>query len=250
MKHHVRFNIFLLFILSVFLVTVGIGAAQARYEKTLRSEITLRYQGDVGLVYLLSSEKDASGAYVTDTNGYFAPPGGWDVVEDAGTDDNAGTDSNSGTDSNTGTDSNSDTNSNTGTNSNAATGTGAASVYQLSFLAANGRNARIPCEQDQKVSLAVFATVGVVKPENLTIVLTDGQSSYTAVPFALTEGMADYETYGPGWMYRFYNTAGEELSWPLAGGVFQTREFTLTVTGQSETVTALRLIAYASPGIL
>ena len=80
--------------------------------------------------------------------------------------------------------------------------------------------------------------------------LNDGQNNYTASPFAIIEGMVDYETYGPGWMYRFYNEAGEELSWPFVGGILQTREFTLTVTGQSEAVAALRLNAYASPGII
>lgn len=220
MKQRVRFNIFVLLILLLFLVTVGVSTTQARYEKTMQAELTFQYQNEVGLVYLLSSEKDANGEYVTDTNGDFIPPGSWDVLEDG----------------ETGTDGGSDT--------------GTTSVYQLSFLAANGKNVDIPCEQDQRVNLAVVATVGVVKPENLMIVLTDGQSSYTAIPFAITEGMADYETYGPGWMYRFYNEAGEELSWPLVGGVFQAREFTLTVTGQSETVAALRLNVYTSPGII
>lgn len=218
MKQRVRFNIFVLLIMLLFLVTVGVSTAQARYEKTIQAELTLQYQSEVGLVYLLSSEKDANGEYVTDTNGNFSPPGSWDVLEEG----------------------------DTGTYSDTET----TSVYQLSFLAANGRNATIPCEQDQRVNLAVVVTVGVVKPENLMIVLTDGQSSYTAIPFALTEGMIDYETYGPGWMYRFYNETGEELSWPLVGGIFQAREFTLTVTGQSETVAALRLNAYASPGII
>ena len=218
MKQRVRFNIFILLIVLLFLVTVGVSTTQARYEETIQAELTLQYQNEEGLVYLLSSEKDANGEYVTDTDGNFSSPRSWDVLEEAGADGKSDT--------------------------------GAASVYQLSFLVANGRNKTIPCQRDQRVNIAVVATVGVVKPENLMIVLNDGQSRYTAVPFALSEGMIDYEIYGPGWMYRFYNEAGEELSWPFMGDIFQAREFTLTVTGQSETVAALRLNAYTSLGII
>lgn len=195
---------------TLFLASVFVGRTYASYEASLKEELTFGYQGDMGLIYLLSSEKDENGAYAVDENGYFNDPGNWELVE---TEDE-----------------------------------GQAS-YVLSFLLANGRNARIPCESDQKATLALFATVGVQLAEDLTIVLSDGQSAYTAIAAPVTEGMMWYDSYGPGWIYRFYNAAGEELTWPLPGGIFTARELTLTVSGQSEKVAAFRLVAFAQPGL-
>ena len=111
MKQRVRFNIFVLIILLLFLITVSVSVTQARYEKTIQEELILQYQNEAGRVYLLSSEKDANGEYVTDTDGNFSPPRSWDVQEENSTDGESDI--------------------------------GKTSVYQLSFLAANGKNEKI-----------------------------------------------------------------------------------------------------------
>lgn len=227
-KHIIRMSFLLLIVMGLFLAVLGIGKTQARYEMALEHELTLEYQGDVGEIYLLSSEKDENGSYITDENGYMWNTGEWEPVEnteEVPEDEGTGISSEESTAS-------------------------AANSYRLNFLISNRRAAKDHCAVDQNASLALFATVGVQLAEDLTIVLTDGQSTYTAIPTPIQEGMMWYEAYGPGWLYRFYNTAGEELSWSLPGSVFALKELSLTVTGQSEKVAALRLVAFAKPGLV
>lgn len=120
-------------------------------------------------------------------------------------------------------------------------------VYVMNFELSNGTSAEEYCSYDQIAALSLFATVGLENPENYTLTLTDSGLTYSASCFEVVEGTTLYSLYGPGWVYRFYNAAGEELTWTLPGGQLINRQMTLTVTGTSELPVALSLIASAKP---
>lgn len=121
-------------------------------------------------------------------------------------------------------------------------------VYEMYFELSNGISSEDYCTYDQIAALSLFATVGLKNPENYTITLTGSGLTYTASCFEVVEGTTLYSLYGPGWVYRFYNKAGEELTWELSGSQFINRQMKLTVTGTSELPAALSLIASAKPG--
>lgn len=120
-------------------------------------------------------------------------------------------------------------------------------TYALHFLLANGRRLGSAAEQTQTVALTVFATQGVADPSALTIALNDNGNTYVAKATEVKAGSAWHDTYGPGWTFRFYNGAGEELTWTLQGGVPTFREMTLTVSGAGKEDAMLTLLATIQP---
>lgn len=123
-------------------------------------------------------------------------------------------------------------------------------TYVLDFLLCNGTSKENCSVSDQNASLVLFATVGIEDPEDVEITLSDGQSDYSAEASEVIDGSVWDNTYGSGWIYRFYNDAGEELSWSLSGGVFIYRQMRLTVKGTSESTAMLSLIATSRPGAI
>ena len=119
--------------------------------------------------------------------------------------------------------------------------------YTMEFMLSNGTAEDSFCPYDQRITLSLFATLGLDKPENVTITLTDGWSVYTAECRKVAEGTAWYTRYGPGWVYSFYNEAGEEISWHLTGTRWIEKKMTITVNGESEMPAALSLIANVVP---
>ena len=119
--------------------------------------------------------------------------------------------------------------------------------YTMEFMLSNGTAEDSFCPYDQRITLSLFATLGLDKPENVTITLTDGWSVYTAECRKVAEGTAWYTRYGPGWVYSFYNEAGEEISWHLTGTRWIEKKMTITVKGESEMPAALSLIANVVP---
>lgn len=119
--------------------------------------------------------------------------------------------------------------------------------YEMEFVLSNGTTAESYCTYDQTASISLFATLGLEKPENFTITLTDGWTVYETVCQKVAEGTVWYSLYGPGWIYHFYNEAGEEISWHLSGTRFIEKKLVLTIEGKSELPAALSLIASARP---
>lgn len=121
-------------------------------------------------------------------------------------------------------------------------------IYQQEFELSNGIQEQEAYPYDQDVRLTVFATEGLQDPQNCEVTLQEGGLSYIGKASQIAEGTLFYEQYGAGWLYRFYNEAGEELSWHLPGGMLVHRKMALTVNGSSELPAAMRLIADAKPG--
>ena len=195
------------------LLVLVVGGTWAHFEAKAEREQTLEYVPVAEQVYILSAEKDpVSGVYIHDASGYLSEPEGWVSLSDEN-------------------------------------GAAIPDTYALHFLLANSRSAEEAAAQTQTVALTLFATQGVADPAALSILLDDGGSTYMAVPTAVQEGSAWYNTYGPGWTYRFYNEAEEELFWIMQGGVPTFREMTLTVSGAGEEAALLTLIATVQPTI-
>lgn len=106
------------------------------------------------------------------------------------------------------------------------------------------------CTYDQVATLSLHATIGTTAPENFKVTLTDGETVYNARYEKVVAGSTLESQYGPGWLYRFYNEAGEELSWYFAGGQSVAREMTMTIVGKSELPTKIDLMVSARPGEL
>ena len=101
------------------------------------------------------------------------------------------------------------------------------------------------CGYDQKATLSMVATIGLGNPNDFMITLVDGGASYMAVCSDIIEGTELYATYGPGWIYHFYDSAGEEVEWQFPGTQLIERVMQIMVIGASEMPATLNLIVNA-----
>lgn len=121
--------------------------------------------------------------------------------------------------------------------------------YGLDFLLANGNSKDNICSYSQNVSLQVVATLGVEKTENIQLILSVDSEEYTAVATEIKKDTNLYNMYGPGWVYKFCNKAGEELSWKLIGGKLNYKEMSLKVKSNSSYPINLSLITNSTQAI-
>lgn len=87
---------------------------------------------------------------------------------------------------------------------------------ELPILVTNGTGAD-HARDDLTISIRVAATEGIQAGNNLNLSLRAGEETYTGYPTAIDPGTAFFEDFGAGWIYRFLNTDGEELTWELEG---------------------------------
>ena len=121
-------------------------------------------------------------------------------------------------------------------------------LHTLDFLLTNG-DPEGHCTYDQRVTLRVRATVGLDYAGSCIVTLRDTttDTEYTAVAEEIAEGTTQYAMYGPGWVFRFYDASGAELTWLLPGDSLQTRGMRLTVNGTAAEPALLQLIADTVP---
>ncbi len=103
----------------------------------------------------------------------------------------------------------------------------------LDFVVSNGENSKKYSPEDQYVQVRLFASLSLGDGDNLSAVLTVGDSEYTAVVRQLDAGSPICESFGEGWIYSFVDANGEELRWFLEGGKLSTVEMTLHVDAQT-----------------
>lgn len=110
---------------------------------------------------------------------------------------------------------------------------------QLRFSVSNGESGDSYTARDQKIRLQVVAPLTVENPDALTVVLTgpdlletEKQTHYTAVPEPIAAGSYLYETYGDGWVYRFYEEDGRtQAAFTLSGDGLDFINFALSIRG-------------------
>lgn len=120
-------------------------------------------------------------------------------------------------------------------------------VYEIDFILSNGADSKKYCTYDQTVTLSLFATVGLGDPEKFIITIVDGNTTYLAKCSEVVKGNDLYTTYGPGWMYHFYDTMGNEVQWQFPGTLFIERQMKLIIVGASEMPASMNLIAGVQP---
>lgn len=119
---------------------------------------------------------------------------------------------------------------------------------RMDFILSNGNSEGDHCTYDQTASLCLFVTLGAESPENYQVTLIDGKVVYESQWFEVAEGSSLYRVYGPGWLLRFYNSAGEEASWNLSGKKYVNYQMYIQMEGNSGYLTRFELMASAKPG--
>ena len=110
---------------------------------------------------------------------------------------------------------------------------------QLRFSVSNGLTDEQYTQRDQLISLQLVAPLTVEDPTKLTVVLSgpdllepEKEVQYLAVPEAIEEGSFLYETYGYGWVYRFYEEDEvTQAAFPLSGDGLEYTNFAISIKG-------------------
>ena len=195
-------------LLCVALMTAALGTTYARYKMDSSRAFKMTYEAKTDQVYIRAVENiDTVDAEDVDTENVSAENGDAENASTEATKEN----------------------------------------FEMEFVLSNGTARDSYCTYDQTATLSMFATLGLEEPENYTITLTDGWTVYEAECRKVAEGTVWYSLYGPGWIYSFYNEAGEEISWHLSGTRFIEKKMVITIEGESELPAALSLIASAKP---
>jgi hypothetical protein len=118
-------------------------------------------------------------------------------------------------------------------------------VRCLSFLLTNGSGEDTHCTYSQRG--LVFVIVTGAGGGDLQMTLTVGGQTHEAKGEQIQDGTYLKTQYGEGYVYRFYDGTGEELSWVLSGSSLVQLPMELTVTGQVENSMALRLTTDSRP---
>lgn len=121
------------------------------------------------------------------------------------------------------------------------------SVYQTNFILTNARSADEVTPYSQDASVEIFVSSGIADPTGTVIRLVSGVNTFVAYPTAVEVGSALYEAYGPGWIYRFRNPAGESVTWPLEGGVLGSIPMEITVWTDTEFPASFIVTASGAP---
>lgn len=124
---------------------------------------------------------------------------------------------------------------------------------ELSFCVSNGSSETGYVWRDQAVSIQLVAALTIEDSEFLTVTMTvqemqtDGEEiQYTAVPEPILEGSFLYDTYGYGWVYRFYDEeTDKQLTLLLEGGKLSYKNVTVSVAGDvAPSLLNLEIVAY------
>lgn len=104
-------------------------------------------------------------------------------------------------------------------------------TYFLRFWLSNAKDPNNYVQKDLHIALRVVSTVSE-SPAEVRLLSSGGE--YIGKPKPITKGTLFWRQYGDGYLYSFYNEAGEELCWTLKGGELSQTEMCLTVTGGTE----------------
>lgn len=119
-------------------------------------------------------------------------------------------------------------------------------ALRLSFAVSNGSSESDCAGNTQRFRIRVVATMGldVDWSELMTLrVPTDdegtGYELYYATITPISKGSRLYSNFGEGWVFRFLDEDGNELSWELEGGQLSYQEMELILTGASPSAATL-----------
>lgn len=197
------------FLLCIAFISLTFGITYSRYEASLSKTFALQYEAQSGHIYIRSVEKNDS----------EIPENQSVVGETAATEEIENSESNDVLEN----------------------------AYAVEFIISNGSDKENYCTYDQEATLSLFATIGLGNPENFIITLADGNTTYLASCSEVVKGTELYTTYGPGWMYHFYDAEGNEITWAFPGTQLIERQMKIIILGSSEMPAAMNLIVGAQP---
>lgn len=123
-----------------------------------------------------------------------------------------------------------------------------ANGQKLDFVVSNGESKTQFSLEDQYVQVRLHASLSLGNGDNLSAVLTVGNTTYTAVMRQLDAESPICESFGEGWVYCFLDANGQELRWHLEGGKLSTVKMTLHVDAQTGLDSSLlHLVASGQP---
>lgn len=105
----------------------------------------------------------------------------------------------------------------------------------LEFSISNGNAATNFTQRNQLAVVQLVTGLGIGAPENITVEMHFEQNG---APVTL-EGQAEkihqgslvHQSFGEGWIYRFYDTTGREKQFLLTGGKLSYQNITVTLSG-------------------
>lgn len=118
----------------------------------------------------------------------------------------------------------------------------------LRFQVINGNTDEF-CGIPLRFCVRIAVSLGVQNPDHVQIKLQIQEKEYIGKATPILEGSARYQTFGPGWIYGFYDDSGNELSWELLGGELSAVEAVLLVEGTGAYASLLRAEVTAFPGV-
>ena len=117
---------------------------------------------------------------------------------------------------------------------------------QLQFMLSNQGVAEAAAPGDQEVWLRVLVSETLGNQGLQLVLTTPDRKNIMATPTPIGKTTPLYQQFGPGWIYTFQDTNGEELTWELDGGVRS--EVTMTLTALCDIVPDTSLIQLQATG--
>lgn len=190
-----RHSFFLLTGVLLLGMALALGTSYARYQASVDTKFTLKGTFTASPVHFYQQTEGTDDETGSAAGGKYQPIDKWEKVEDA---DNS---------------------------------------YELKFRMSNALDAKTHASQTLEVTLLVLETIpdnenGTVDADQKkpTVQLEANGQTYVGKAESVTQGSVFWKKYGEGTVYRFYNTAGEQISFTLPGGRESEIPMTLTVT--------------------
>lgn len=192
-----RHSFFLLTGVLLLGLALVLGTSYARYQATVNTNFTLKGTFTASPVHFYQQTEDTDDDTGRTAGEKYQPIGKWEKVE------------------------------------------GADNSYELKFRMSNALDARTHASQTLEVTLLVLETIPDNENGTLTVAadqkkptvqLEANGQTYEGKAESVTQGSVFWKKYGEGTVYRFYNTAGEQISFTLPGGRESEIPMTLTVT--------------------
>lgn len=123
--------------------------------------------------------------------------------------------------------------------------------YEMKCYLTNGSDWDEYAQYDQRATVRLLAGPGVLNGDDgaavdlvAHVVGAEEEAAYRAEAIPISYQSALYKTFGPGWVFRFLDADGQEISWELEGGRLNMVSLRFTVSSlelQEETLLQLQV---------
>lgn len=111
---------------------------------------------------------------------------------------------------------------------------------QMEFSIRNCQSEKQYAKRNQTATVRLATGLGIGAPENIKVTLSYTQADETVTLTGQAEAISDgsllHKTYGEGWIYRFYDTIGNEKIFSLSGGQLSYQNLAIALEGTTDPV--------------